>query len=306
LGQTGQSGAANLGRTRAFIKIADGCDAHCSYCIVPRLRGPFRSRAAGEIVDEAEAMARAGHRELVLTAIHLGRYGRDLDNAPTLAGLVRRIIGLEGLKRVRLSSVEAMEVDEDLLSLRDEPAFAPHFHLPLQSGNDEILRSMGRTYDATEFLATVEKIRERFELLGLSTDVIVGFPGESEEAFEDSLRLCREAGFTRVHAFPFSPREGTKALELGDPPPPWVVRRRMALLIREATALAQRFRECLVGREAFVLVERRAANRDGWVEGLDGTYQRVAFQGGPDDLGRLVRVEITGVHEEMCLGVRRD
>ncbi|MHC4597451.1 MAG: MiaB/RimO family radical SAM methylthiotransferase [Planctomycetota bacterium] len=292
----------NLGKTRAFLKIADGCDARCTYCVVPALRGPFRSRSPDKVLAEAEELARAGHREIVLTAIHLGKYGADLDSPLALGDLVRRIAEKPAVSRVRLSSVEAMELDEKLLSLADEPAFAPHFHLPLQSGNGEILCRMGRTYTPAAFLEAVEAVRTRFSLPGLSTDIIVGFPGETEQAFEDTLVLCGKARFTRIHAFPFSPRKSTPAFEFTNRPDPGTVRRRMKALLEEARRLAEAFRASKIGTKDSVLAEKPAEGREGWLEGFDGSYQRVAFRGELADLGALVPVRITATDGEVCLG----
>ncbi|MHC5080813.1 MAG: radical SAM protein [Planctomycetota bacterium] len=206
--------------------------------------------------------------------------------------------------RVRLSSVEALELDEGLLALADLPAFAPHFHLPLQSGDAGILRRMGRRYTPEDFIEKVEAVRSRFPEVGLTTDVIVGFPGESDAAFENTLECCREAGFTRIHAFPFSPREGTPAAGLADPISKARVTERMDALIAEGTRLADLFRRSRIGTEDRVLVEKESAEGDGLVEGWDGPYQRVRFPGRSEEIGQLVRVRITGVEGERCLATR--
>jgi threonylcarbamoyladenosine tRNA methylthiotransferase MtaB len=293
-----------LGRTRAFVKVGDGCAGGCTYCVVPRLRGRPQSRAPQAVCAEAARFAASGRREIVLTAIHLGTYGRDLDPRVPLSELVRRVGALPGVARVRLSSVEATEVDEGLLSLADFPPFAPHFHLPLQSGDDEVLRRMGRKYTAAEFLDRVARVRSRFPAVGLTTDVIVGFPGEADEAFGNTLRVVGEAGFTRLHAFPWSPREGAPAASFPGRVARDVQKRRVAALIALGAELARAFRASRAGALDAVLAEREAWGRPGFVEGWDGVYQRVVFPGGPEDLGRLLRVRITGVEGDACVAER--
>ncbi|MCU0723187.1 MAG: radical SAM protein, partial [Planctomycetes bacterium] len=246
----------------------------------------------------------AGRREIVLTAIHLGAWGRDLAPPDSLAGLVRRVAGLPGVARVRLSSVEALEADDALLSLSDLPAFAPHFHLPLQSGDDGILRRMGRRYTAGEFLDRAARVRGRFPAVGLTTDVIAGFPGETDEAFRNTLRVVREARFSRLHVFPFSPREGAPAASYPGRVPREVAKERVEALLALGSELAVAFRASRAGARDRVLAEREVPDRPGFVEGWDGVYQRVQCPGGPEDLGRLVPVRITGVVGDACEGER--
>ncbi len=283
--------SAFSGHTRAFLKIQDGCASGCSYCIVPLARGPLRSRALHDIEREAERLVDAGHAEVVLTGIHLGHYGRDLGSKPRLCDAVRAVLAARGLQRLRLSSIEAVEVDDKLLDLAaSDDRFCPHFHLPLQSGDDHVLAAMRRGYTVSEFLRVIDKVRERFELPALTTDVMVGFPGETEAQFENTLRVCREAGFSRIHIFPFSPRPGTTAVDMPGRVAGDLIRRRGSRLKSLADELALDFKRRLVGRTVVPLVEHRRDRATGLLTGLTERYQKVIFDG-PDSLkGKLVPV----------------
>jgi len=267
------------GHTRAFVKIQSGCDQYCSYCIIPHVRGRPWSRPSDEVVEEVRRLTAAGHREIVLTGIHLGRYGRDRgDDSAALVRLVERLLRIDGLGRIRLSSIEIGEVGDELPALMAAHGdrLCPHLHVPLQSGDDAVLRAMRRPYRAAEFLDRVSRIRQTLPQVALTTDVIVGFPGESEAAFENSCRLCREAGFSRLHVFPYSPRSGTPAATMADHVPSSVRRRRSDALRRLGHRLACEFARGLVGRTVTVLVEtvgRDEAGRPA-AEGFDEHYVR--------------------------------
>ncbi len=211
LSPTSQTG----GRTRPFVKLQDGCDARCSYCIVPSVRGPERGARPADIIAEIRSLIGKGCQEIVLTGVHLGTYGRKMDSPVKLLDLLRRILELPGLGRLRLSSVEPMRFDRGIVRLAAEnPVFAPHFHIPLQSGSDRILRFMRRPYTAARFLDLLQFIRSALPSAGLGTDVLVGFPGETAEDFEQTCDLVRRSPITYVHVFPFSAREGTEAYSM--------------------------------------------------------------------------------------------
>ena len=221
---------------RAFLKVQDGCDARCTYCIIPSLRPRLVSKPIELAVREATDLVAAGHREIVLTGICLGAYGRStagrrrLEEGPSpLAKLIEALGSVPGLVRLRLSSLEPGDVTDELLDvLARSSVCVPHLHLPLQSGADEILRRMNRPYRATEYLATVERVRQVLEQPAITTDIIVGFPGETNEQFEQTLKIVKQVGFARVHAFPFSPRAGTPTDRWRDSlPSHGVVRERM-------------------------------------------------------------------------------
>src|SRR5688572_14457190 len=194
------------GHTRAFLKIQDGCDLRCSFCIIPEVRGRNVSRPLDEAVEEAERLAAGGYREIVLTGVHVGSFGKDSAGRSLIPDLVERMLEIPGLDRVRLSSIEANEVDDRLIdSMRDSGGrFCPHFHLPLQSGDADVLRAMRRRYSPDRFLRTIDRIRDKIDEPSFTTDVILGFPTETDAAFENTVDLCRRVGFNRIHIFPYS------------------------------------------------------------------------------------------------------
>ena len=225
------------GKTRPFVKIQDGCDARCSYCIVPSVRGPGRSAAPEDILGEIRRLVAAGYQEIVLTGVHLGTYGRRLPQPARLAELLRRILEIPGLGRMRLSSIEPMDFDRSLATLAaGHPAFAHHFHIPLQSGSDRILRRMRRPYTAARFLDLLHDIQANLPAVGLGTDVLVGFPGETDADFEATCEIVRQSPLTYLHVFPFSPREGTEASTMPGQVAPGVLRDRCHAL-RDISAM---------------------------------------------------------------------
>jgi len=258
-------------RIRATVKVQDGCEQFCTYCVIPYARGPSRSRPAGEVLEEVEALVGAGFKEIVVTGIHLGAWGLDLCSGHhdghhagrpaarvrRLADLAREIAAVPGLARVRLSSIEPLEITDDLIDLvATVPRLCRHLHVPLQSGSDEILKRMNRHYTAAQYLAMVERIRARVPLIGLTTDVMVGFPGETDEDFEATLDVVRRARFSRLHVFRFSRRPGTPAADMPGQVPPRVKKTRSERLIRLGRRLEQEFYEGLIGRVLDVLVEK--------------------------------------------------
>lgn len=279
-------------RTRAYLRVQDGCDAGCSFCIIPKIRGRGVSLAVDAAVGRFAGLVAAGYREVVLTGIHLGLYGHDLGDI-TLAGLVDRIEALPGAFRYRLSSIEPQEIDDRLIDrLAGGGRLVPHLHIPLQSGSDGVLRSMNRTYRADDYRRVLDRLTTRVDPIGLGADVIVGFPGETDDDFEATHRFIESLPITYLHVFPWSPRPGTRAATLpGRVPGPvvdeWSARLR-ALSDRKQAGFAARF----VGRDVRVLVEEPAGD-DEW-EGWSEHYVRVAFPWpGPDDLsGREVPVQV--------------
>ncbi len=263
------------GHTRAFLKIQDGCDQACSFCIIPGVRGKSRSRESSELQAEIERLVRAGHVEIVLCGIHIGHWGRDL--GLHLADLLQDLVDLSisdeaGAPldfRVRLSSIEATEVCERTLDLMagSPDRIAPHLHMPLQSGSGEILRAMNRWYDPEMYLRACERVRGRLDRPALSADVLVGFPGETEEHFQETLETSRLAGFCSMHIFPFSARAGTPAAAMGGTVAPEDVRHRRMRLSEWASQSADRYTQSLHGVEETVVMEG--------FSGLSGRYQRV-------------------------------
>ncbi|MHC4606027.1 MAG: tRNA (N(6)-L-threonylcarbamoyladenosine(37)-C(2))-methylthiotransferase MtaB [Planctomycetota bacterium] len=276
------------GHTRAFLKIEDGCDLNCSFCIIPRVRGPVASRPIADAVDEAKRLVDNGHAEIVLTGIHVGAYGKDLARRSLLPDLVERMLEIRGLARVRLSSIEANEIEDALVGLMAaEPRrFCPHLHVPLQSGDDAILGAMRRRYTVRGFLEACARVAERVPCPSFTTDVIAGFPGETEERFERTVDVCRRVGMSRIHIFPYSPRRGTDAARMEDGVPGREKKRRLRRLREVAGGLTAAFAEKFAGREVDVLVERE----DG--SGYTERYLKARAPGAPRGAlvtGRAVR-----------------
>ena len=275
-------------RTRAWLKIEDGCDQFCAYCQIPLARGPVRSLPLPRVLEEARRLLAAGYRELVLTGIHLGAYGRDLQDGTDLAQVIEALDSLPDLVRLRLGSVEPNDFSPRLIAvLGGARKFSPHLHIPLQSGADGVLARMGRPYRTADYAALLEELRRAVPGLAVSTDLIVGFPGESEEEFAVSLAFAERMGFSRIHVFPFSPRPGTPAVSFPDQLPRRVREERARAAIDLARRLALRFHQTLVGRELAVLVEEWEG---GICRGLAGEYVEVRFPSGTDRRNQILKV----------------
>jgi len=284
------------GRTRAFVKVQDGCSLNCSFCIIPKVRGKLRSREVLDVVEEVTELARNGHREIVLTGVHLGHFGRGKGEQDRLPLLLARLAEVPGVERIRLSSIESVELRPAVLEvLTSSRKFCPHFHLPLQAGSDRVLAAMRRRYTVAEFMAGVEGLWERFDRPSLSTDVIVGFPGESEAEFEETLALMRRAGFGRTHVFSYSDREGTDSAALKPKVAPDEIRRRANEAIRVGERLAWRYGRSFIGEVVTVLAESFA--EDGRIRGYSDRYVRTHFEGEARWLGELVSVRVLSVDE---------
>jgi len=276
-------------RTRAFLKVQEGCRQFCSYCIVPYARGPLYSMAPSEAAAETCRLAAAGFKELILTGVHLGAYGVDLPGQVALSDLLKVLIPVEGIARIRISSVEPTEITPDLIeTLLSHPKICRHLHIPLQSGDDEVLRRMNRKYDSGEFLYLVRWLRAQIPDLALTTDVLAGFPGETEEQFAHTLKLVRLCGFSRLHVFKYSPRRGTPAAGFPAQVPPSVKEERSKRLTALGEELAAAFQARLVGQAIEVLLEEKAGR--GQLAGLTEHYVRVAAKASPTMLGQLVPV----------------
>ncbi len=255
-------------RTRALVRIQEGCSQPCSFCIVPRVRGPERSWPEEEIVAEVKARVTEGNKEVILTGTRIGCYGQD----GGLNGLIARILAECGIQRLRLSSLEPSALTPDLLRLWEDSRLCPHIHLPLQSGSDSVLGRMGRTYSTADYQRAVSLAREAIPNLALTTDVMVGFPGESDGEFSDSYHFCQHMGFANLHIFPYSARPGTRATRLGNSVEDREKKRRIHLMLDLADRSSQRFRERFLGQNMDVLWERQ---KDGMWFGLTDNYLRV-------------------------------
>jgi threonylcarbamoyladenosine tRNA methylthiotransferase MtaB len=285
----------SAGRTRPFFKIQDGCDAFCTYCIVPYARGRSRSMPAAEVLEGIAQVFASGFRELVLTGIHLGRYGLDLDPPQDLASLLRAIAAERPAGRIRLSSIEPLELTDEILDLAAGcGCFCPHFHIPLQSGDPEILRRMGRPYAPEAFRGRIAAIRSRMPEAAIGVDILAGFPGETEAAFENTFDLIRELPVTYLHVFPFSPRPGTAACDYTPRVDPLQVKQRCERLRRLGREKRRRFHDAFAGRRIEVLVESRRDPGSGLLKGISANYLPVIFAGDDALKNTLARIRITG------------
>ncbi len=287
-------------RTRAFIKIQDGCDNACTYCIVHILRGPVRSRLPEEVVAEIAARVQEGYREAVLTGVNIGAYGQDLGRKDGLAGLIKAILTQTDLPRLRLSSVEPWDVDDSLLTLWSDSRLCRQLHLPLQSGCEATLRRMGRRMTATEYARLAGRIRAAVPEMAITTDVIVGFPGEDEAEFAESMAFVERMAFARLHVFPFSPRPGTPAARMGGKVPEPVIRERAARMRELGERLAARYRRQFLGREMDVLWERR--RRDGLWHGLTDNYLQVVTACPADLYNRITLTRLVAEQDGFLVG----
>jgi len=306
-------GISSFGRLhRAYVKIQDGCNGECSYCIVPKVRPVLASRTMDDVLEEVRRLIDHGHREIVLTGIHLGHYGADLPDdggEPTnLTALLRRLTEAEGEFRIRLSSLEAAEVTPALLELmaRFPDRICPHLHLPLQSGSNAVLTRMKRRLNAEAFLAHCDEIRRVLTAPALTTDVIVGFPGETEADFEASCRVVREAAFSKVHVFRYSPRDGTLAAGMPDQIPPTVKQHRAEVLAAIGRDSRGAYCASLVGQELQVVAESLNEDHPRTVSGTADRYVAVRFPGGRELMDRIVRVSAMAALGDGLLGICAD
>lgn len=285
------------GRTRAFVKIQDGCENFCSYCIIPFVRGKCRSKNPNDVIDEITDLVNHGYQEVVLTGIHTGNYGVDLDT--NFASLLKRVVAIPGLLRLRISSIEITELTKDVLDvIRDSSIIVDHMHIPLQAGSNHVLSLMNRKYDLDYYFNKIKEIREVRPNMAITTDVIVGFPGESEEDFLETIDTCKKVGFTKIHVFPYSERKGTKAMELPDHIEPSVKKERARRLLLVSKELECSYYASFVGSEVEVLVEEE---KDGKSYGHTDNYLHVEI---PSVLphNTFVKVKIQSVSYPYCIG----
>ncbi|MCH7725753.1 MAG: MiaB/RimO family radical SAM methylthiotransferase, partial [Planctomycetes bacterium] len=297
-------------RHRAYVKVQDGCLLRCSYCIIPHVRPQMTSRPMDHILAEVRRLVENGYREIVLTGIHLGHYGVDWNwRKPKsewirLSDLLQRIVNLEGGFRVRLSSIEATEVTRELIGVMAEfpDRVCPHLHICLQSGSDRILRKMKRRWGTRRFIDRCHLVQESLDHPALTTDVIVGFPGETDDDFERTCEVVREVGFSKLHVFPFSARRGTPAADL----PAQISKKMKSARSRQLAAIENERRfayfEKLVGRRLQVLVESASDEHAGKVVGTSCRYAPVEFVGPVESCGKLVNVVAEGCNQNRIFG----
>lgn len=274
-------------QTRAFIKIQDGCNNFCSYCIIPYVRGNIRSKEPKEVIKEVQSFVEDGKKEIVLTGIHTGNYGADL--GVSLSTLLLELVKIEGLERIRISSIEVTELDDTFLKVLEEnPKIVSHLHIPLQSGSDTILKAMNRKYDKEYFLKKLKAIRNIRPDISITTDVIVGFPGETEENFLECIETIKQCKFTKIHVFPYSKREGTKAATFPNQISGEVKKERVHRLLELSKTLEIEYFKNYIGKEVLVLTE---VEKDHMTIGHTGNYLEIKIkdQVGP---GKLVTVHV--------------
>ncbi|KIH76651.1 threonylcarbamoyladenosine tRNA methylthiotransferase MtaB [Geoalkalibacter ferrihydriticus] len=289
-------------RSRAFVQIQNGCDAFCSYCIIPHARGRSRSLPPEEALVQVRQLVARGYPEIVLTGIHIGGYGADLSPSTSLHELVARIEAETDVRRLRLGSIEPTEIPNALVErVAASAVVCPHFHIPLQSGDDGILQRMNRLYDTQFFRRMIAGIHSRMPEGAIGLDVIVGFPGETDEQFATTCRFVEELPATHLHVFPFSKRPGTPAALMPDQVPAAVAKERAARLRALGEEKTRAFAQRFVGRELEVIVEG-GGNAEGR-KGLSRNYLQVAFPGSDALVGQAVQVKITGLNERGLKGI---
>ena len=283
--------------TRAFVKIQDGCENFCSYCIIPYTRGKQRSKDPDLVIKEIETLVSNGYKEIVLTGIHTGHYGSDLQT--TFPDLLKRIVKINGLERLRISSIEITELNDEFFEvLKANPIIVSHLHIPLQAGSDTILQAMNRKYLTNYFEAKVKKIREIRPDISLTTDVIVGFPGETEEEFQETLDFVSKIKFTKVHVFPYSRRKGTKADTMPNQIPENIKKERVKRLIDLSNKLEKEYLDLFLNKEVEVLIEEEYPD---YSLGHTGNYLKVKVLK-PFKSNELIKVKIIKREDLMLIG----
>ena len=285
------------GRTRAFVKIQDGCDNFCSYCIIPFVRGKCRSKNYDKVLSEVSDLVQNGYKEIVLTGIHTGSYGVDLDKS--FAVLLSELVKISGLKRLRISSIEVTELEEAVLEvLRSSKVLVDHLHIPLQAGSDEILKKMNRKYDLDYFFRKIKEIRSIRPDISISTDVIVGFPGESDALFQKTIDTCKKIGFSKIHVFPYSERVGTASSRMENKLDGSIKKERARKLIGVSKELEIHYMEQFIHKDVEVLIEEY---KDGYSYGHTGNFLSVKIKG-EFPHNEMVTVQIKEIDYPNCIG----
>ena len=287
----------NFDLTRAYIKIEDGCDNYCSYCIIPYVRGHVRSKKHEKVISEAKRLIENGHKEIVLTGIHTGHYH---DDNYSFADLLKDLVKIDGLKRLRISSIEITELNDEVLSvIKNSNILVNHMHIPLQSGSDRILNLMNRKYDKNYFINKIKKIKSIKPDMNITTDVIVGFPSESEEDFEECIDTIKKIGFTKLHVFPYSDREGTVASKMENKVPGNVKKNRVKKLLEISKNLEIDYMNKHIGFDVSFIPE---VYENGYLIGHTSNYLMVKALGDKSLLKQEVIVKISKVEYPYCLG----
>ena len=287
-------------RTRAFLKIEDGCNNFCSYCIIPYVRGRVRSRKLENIRDECLKLKSAGFKEIVLTGIHIGAYGRDFQNKINLVDAIKTVLETANPLRLRLGSIESAEMTDELIDLiKSDERICNHVHLPLQSGNDEILKAMRRPYTTKNFSELTARLIKEIPNISIGTDLIVGFPGETDENFFETLNFIQEQPFSKIHVFPYSARAGTLAATLPNQIPPQIKKARAGQALEISRAKVEKFSARLIGKTVEIIAE---TSDGGLVDGLTQNYIRVYTPDKNIQLGKIIKVKIERLHKDGVFG----
>lgn len=277
--------------TRAYVKIEDGCNNFCTYCTIPYTRGVARSRDKDEVLDEISTLVEHGFKEIVLTGIHTAHYGLD-NKSCSFSDLVEQICEIPGLYRLRISSIEESEIDDKFISLLSKySCIADHMHMPLQSGSKTVLKRMGRKYNVDDFINKVNRIREVRPNIAITTDVIVGFPGESQEEFLETYNFIKKVNFAELHVFPFSAREGTKANSMPNQIKPEIKAQRVETLIKLSNELQSKFKSKFVGQELEVILEERN-KKTGLLGGFTSNYIKLEANLPDEYIGKIYKIKV--------------
>lgn len=288
----------NFNRTRAFVKIQDGCDNFCSYCIIPYTRGNIRSKDPIDVIDEVKTLIKKGHKEIVLTGIHTGHYGADLNNY-TFTDLLKSILLVEGIERLRISSIEMNEITDEMIDLMgDNKVLVDHMHIPLQSGADKTLKDMNRKYNKDDFKKKITDIRKVRPNMSITTDLIVGYPTETEDDFNETLDTIKEINFSKVHVFPYSERKGTKSSELKDMNG-LIKKKRVQEVLKLSKELEINYMKKFINAKMTFIPE---VYKDGYLIGHTGNYLLVKTQGSEEDLYKEVAIKIKDIAYPYVIG----
>jgi len=290
------------GKTRAFLKIQEGCNQFCAYCIIPYARGPIRSRRPENIIEEVKRLSQNGFKEIVLTGIHIASYGKDLKDID-LIDIIKEVHNIEGIERIRLSSVEPTLLTEEFIEeITKLPKFCPHFHISLQSGCDETLKRMNRKYTTDQYRKIVKKLRASIPDIAITTDIIVGFPGESEEEFCQTFNFVQEMELSQIHVFKYSPRKGTPAAKFKNQIPSKIKNYRSEKMIKLGEKMMRRYREKFINEDIDVLFEDILDKDKRIITGFTSNYIKVAAKGSKNLIGEILPVKIREIKNDIVFG----
>lgn len=289
-----------MGRTRAYLKIQDGCNQFCSYCIIPYARGPVRSRPEDEVINEVKILAENGFKEVVLTGIHVASYGKELHNT-NLLQVIEKIHSIHGIERIRFSSIEPNIVNEEFMAgLNRLNKVCHHFHLSLQSGCDRTLEAMNRKYTTQKYLQAVDTIRKYWADVAITTDVIVGFPGETDEDFQETYKFAEKVGFSKIHVFPYSPKKGTPAEKMEHQLDAKIKAERSRILMELSDDMAWNFMQRFLNKDVEVLFEN--SHQPGFYDGHTSNYINVTVKSQEDIKNQILPVKLTNLQKERIFG----